>query len=95
VETVGIRDLKNRLSSYIHLTKSGETIIITDRGRPVALLKPIESGDGIDNDNVEHRLALLAKKGLIRLPSAGRRRSFKPVRVHGGLVSSAILEDRQ
>jgi len=95
MQTVGIKDLKNKLSSYIHLTKSGQTIIITQRGRPVALLRPVDV-EKLDLDkSVEERLGLLAKKGLIRMPISKTRRGFQPVRVKGELVSSAILEDRQ
>ena len=33
---VGIRDLKNNLSRHLAKVKAGETIIVTDRGKPVA-----------------------------------------------------------
>ena len=39
VKTVGIRRLKNSLSSYIREVKSGATILVTDRGVIVAELK--------------------------------------------------------
>ncbi len=40
---VGIRELKNSLSHYIDRVRKGETIVITDRGRPVARIHPIAS----------------------------------------------------
>lgn len=36
---VGIRELKRGLSRYIALVREGETIVITDRGKPVARLE--------------------------------------------------------
>ena len=95
MQTVGIKDLKNNLSSYIDLTKSGHTIVITQRGRPVALLRPVDVEELDLHKSVEERLGLLAKKGLIRMPISKTRRPFHPVRIKGELVSSAILEDRE
>jgi len=38
--TVGVRELKARLSRYLREVKAGRTITITDRGRPVGRLVP-------------------------------------------------------
>ena len=38
---VGIRELRQRASEYLRRVEAGETIEVTDRGRPVALLTPI------------------------------------------------------
>ncbi len=43
--TVGIRNLRNSLSKYIDLVKSGEKVLITDHKRIVAELKPAEQVD--------------------------------------------------
>jgi prevent-host-death family protein len=43
MEKVGIRELKNKLSSYISNVKRGESFIVTDRGVDVALVLPVES----------------------------------------------------
>ncbi len=37
---VGIRDLKNNLSRHLERVKAGETITVTDRGKPVARIEP-------------------------------------------------------
>ena len=37
---VGIRELKAKLSTYLRRAAAGETITVTDRGRPVAVLAP-------------------------------------------------------
>jgi prevent-host-death family protein len=39
--SIGVRELRQRASSYLRRVEAGETIEITDRGRPVALLSPI------------------------------------------------------
>jgi prevent-host-death family protein len=45
VTTVGIRELRQRASELLRQVERGETIEITDRGRPVAVLAP-HGGDG-------------------------------------------------
>ena len=39
--SVGIRELRQRASELIRQVEEGETIEITDRGRPVAVLAPL------------------------------------------------------
>jgi len=38
---VGIRELKKRLSEYLDRVAAGETLRVTDRGRPKAIIRPI------------------------------------------------------
>ena len=37
--TVGIRELKNRLSEHLRMVRRGEEILVTDRGEVVAELR--------------------------------------------------------
>jgi prevent-host-death family protein len=43
--TVGVRNLRNSLSKYINLVKTGETVLITDHNRIVAEIVPAYSGE--------------------------------------------------
>ena len=42
---VGIRELKARLSSYVARVRQSKTVIVTDRGRPVARLQAAEHAE--------------------------------------------------
>jgi prevent-host-death family protein len=42
--SVGVRELRQRASELLRLVEQGETIEITDRGRPVARLGPVPTG---------------------------------------------------
>lgn len=42
--SVGVRELRQRASELLRLVEAGETIEITDRGRPVAVLAPLADG---------------------------------------------------
>ncbi|MHB8290162.1 MAG: type II toxin-antitoxin system Phd/YefM family antitoxin [Acidimicrobiales bacterium] len=43
--SVGIRELRQRASELLRQVERGESIEITDRGRPVALLSPLPEGN--------------------------------------------------
>jgi prevent-host-death family protein len=40
-EQVGVRELRDQLSSYLDRVRHGEQIEVTDRGRPIAMLIPL------------------------------------------------------
>jgi prevent-host-death family protein len=46
--SVGVRELRQRASGLLRLVEQGETVEITDRGRPVALLTPIPDGSPLE-----------------------------------------------
>lgn len=46
MRAVGIKQLKNKLSTYVHLAAAGETVLVTDRDRVVAELVPPRAGRG-------------------------------------------------
>ncbi len=46
--SVGVRELRQRASELLRLVEGGETIEITDRGRPVAVLAPLPDRGPID-----------------------------------------------
>jgi prevent-host-death family protein len=45
---VGIRELRQRASVLLRRVERGETIEVTDRGRPVAVLAPPPAGSPLD-----------------------------------------------
>lgn len=45
---VGVRDLKQNASRVLARVKAGESLEITEHGRPVALLTPLAVGDDYD-----------------------------------------------
>lgn len=45
---VGVRELRQRASELLRRVESGETIEVTDRGRPVAVLAPLPDTSTLD-----------------------------------------------
>jgi prevent-host-death family protein len=48
MERVGVRELRQRASELLRRVEAGETIEVTDRGRPVALLVPLAGGGPLE-----------------------------------------------
>jgi prevent-host-death family protein len=87
--TVGVRELKTRLGGYLQQVRQGRTLVITDRGEPVAELKPLHGAD-TEEARLERLKALGAVTRLENRPLA----PLRPVRGRGPSVSDAIIEDR-
>lgn len=71
MKAAGIKELKARLSEYIRIVRSGETILITDRNEVVAELRPV-SGRRAPTGTVLEILASLAAEGEITPPRLSR-----------------------
>ena len=87
--SVGIRELKARLSLYLRQVKGGATLLITERGKPIGRIVPLKA-------SLEERMDELAGAGLATWN--GRRLApRKPVaRAQGRkMVSELLLEDRE
>lgn len=93
MSAVGIKDLKNRLTSYLRRTKKGEEVIVTERGKPIAVIQPIQSVS--QPASLEARLAKMAAQGLITLPTRKPLKKIRRVRISGKAVSQVIIEDRR
>ena len=61
MKVASVSEAKNRLSALLDLVRSGETVVIVDRGTPVARLESLAEAEG-----VEPRLARLERSGLVR-----------------------------
>ena len=89
--SVGARELKTRLGRYLRLVREGVTLVVTDRGRPVAELRPVTPAEG----GLEEVLARLEALGEVsvgeRTPLPGR----VPVVVPGEPVSKTIARARE
>jgi prevent-host-death family protein len=93
---VGVRELKNQTSAVLRRARHGETITVTDRGLPVALLMPV-AGPAVQRASAQdaHRLEALVAAGRLSW-SGGKPRGLPGgPRVAGASVSDAAIEDRR
>lgn len=95
MKTATLTETKNNLSALIDQVRHGETILILDRGRPVARIESAAKGQ-VD---AEGRLARLERQGVVRRASAPMPRELlsrkPPAAGDGGSVLAALLEERE
>ena len=84
--SVGIKELKAKLSSYVDKVQRGEPIIITEYGKEVALVIPIS--------NERKAIRSLIELGKAHW-SGGKPRGVKGIIIKGEDLSETILERRR
>jgi len=93
MQKVGSREFKNRLGRYLDAARKGKSLIITDRGTPVAKVSPPDPEQHSET-LLRARLQELEAQGFIRLAKRPLGR-FKPLRLSGRPLSQALIEDRR
>ena len=90
MKTISISDLKSGLSGVLRVVRLGREVIVTDRGRPVARLVPIEPAPGDVQALVE---AGLVREGRRALPKTflDRPRPSDP----DGSLRAAVMDERE
>ncbi len=96
MSAVSVRELKNRLSEYLRrLEEDGEAITVTRRGKPLAVITPVEPR----GDALTRRLRQLAAEGVIQW--SGRKekpRGLKPgikLRGDGPTAAEIVIQGRE
>jgi len=89
MKTVGIKNLRNRLSYYLSKVRKGERILVTDRDQVIATIFPVERGEE------DSKLLSLVKEGFASWRGGKPTGSRRPVKIEGRTVSEIVLEDRR
>jgi prevent-host-death family protein len=94
MRTVGIRELKNSLSEYLRRVRSGESVLVTDRGEIVAELTP--PGRNSWDPTVPPGLSALARRGLATVGAAANPGLYRHLPRQGPRkITSAQLLDEE
>lgn len=75
MKTAGVRDFKAHLSGYLREVAAGETLLVTDRGRVVAEVRPPGGAPRLV-DPVAARYAEMVERGAIRPATGAEDRSW-------------------
>lgn len=88
-QSMGIRELKTRLSQCVRDVKRGATIVVTEHGRRVARLVP-------DAGSVDERLRALKEAGSVLWSGRrlGRRAAAVRSKKNKPTVAEILVEDR-
>ncbi len=69
MKTIGVRDLKTHLSAHLKDVARGDIILVTDRGRVVAELRPPGAAErSLSPEEIRHRK--LVDRGVLRPAAA-------------------------
>jgi|SRR5687767_4934438 len=94
VKKASISEAKNAFSALLDRVRQGRSIVIEDRGVPVARLEPI--AERLDPDG---RLARLERQGFVRAPRRPLPKrwleSRPPRLLKGRRASDIVLEERR
>ena len=88
---VGVREFKTRLGRYLREVRQGRTIVVTDRGEPVAEIRPV----GIGAEPSEAELDRLVALGRVTRTSKKPLAPFRPIKASGRPMSEAIVDARE
>ena len=86
---VGVKALKDQLSSWLRRARDGERIVVTEHGRPTAALTPIEQSEDA-RDAWE-----LVGAGIANWSGGKPKGSAHPAKPRGKSTAEMVLEDRR
>jgi prevent-host-death family protein len=89
METVGIRDLKAHLSRHLKRVRSGVRLAVTERGRTIATINPVEPPTNVD---WAHRLVA---EGHAHWNGGKPTGAERPPKLTRRTAASVVLEDRR
>ena len=95
MRTVGVRELKNSLSEYLRRVRSGESVLVTDRGEIIAELTP--PGQLALDPSIPPGLSALARRGLATVGAPAEPELYR--RLPGGkrmsVASGQLLNEER
>jgi prevent-host-death family protein len=89
MDTVGIRELKTHLSHHLKRVRSGTRLLVTERGRSIATINPVEAPADVD---WAHQLVAEGRAHWSGGKPTGAKR---PAQIAGKTASAIVLEDRR
>ncbi|EFK06019.1 toxin-antitoxin system, antitoxin component, PHD family [delta proteobacterium NaphS2] len=89
MESIGIRHLKENLSRYMKQVKSGQSIVITDRKKEIAVIIPFE------RTPVKEKVWPLIQSGMVQWSGGKPKGMSHRIPSKGKSVSQAVIEDRR
>ncbi|HEY7675936.1 MAG TPA: type II toxin-antitoxin system prevent-host-death family antitoxin [Candidatus Methylomirabilis sp.] len=87
---IGLREANQQFSKIVKAVKAGREVILTERGKPIAVIKPLDDGD-----SDEAWLNRLEAMGILRRATKrGPMPRFRPIRLKGPSITKTLREER-
>jgi len=87
---VGLREANMHFSKYVKMVRQGQEIVVTERGAPIAVIKPLGR-----EASPEKRIKMLEDQGFLKRPGKGPFPSSTPLVIKGGPLADTLSEDRE
>ncbi len=87
---MGLREANQRFSKAVKAVRAGREVILTDRGTPIAVIRPLPAPS-----RGETAIRRLEAAGLFRpAPKSTLLPAWKPRRIKGAPLSATLREER-
>jgi prevent-host-death family protein len=87
---IGLREANQRFSKAVKAVKAGEEVVLTERGKPIAVLKPFP-----EPESGEAAIRRLEAAGLLRpAAKAGPMPPWRPRILRGAPISRTLRAER-
>jgi len=88
IAKVGTRELKSKLSEYMRRVKSGETILVTEHGKPIGQIIPVKP-------TIQEKLQIVVDAGLADW-NGKKVKLGEPAAINRSAkqISDLVVEDR-
>ena len=88
---MGLREANQRFSAAVKAVKAGKEVVLTERGRPIAVIKPLRQ-----SQDIEGRIRELEAAGLLKAAiQPGPMTPLVPRRLRGAPLARTVEEDRE
>ncbi len=88
---IGLREANQKFSKTMKAVKTGKEVVLTERGRPVAVIKPIQSAERVDA-----AIGRLEAGGVLRAPAKRKRLpEFTPRPLKGRPLAETLRRERE
>jgi prevent-host-death family protein len=90
---LGLREANQRFSKAIKAVRAGKEVVLTERGQPIAVIKPIKTKDA-----AEIAMQAMVDEGFLTPasrtgPTPAPR--WRPAKVKGKPLSQTVIDDRE
>jgi prevent-host-death family protein len=90
---LGLREANQQFSKAIKAVRAGKEVVLTERGHPIAVIKPIK-----EEDSRNVAIQAMVDEGFLK-PAKRKGRTptprWRPARVKGRPLSQTVIDDRE
>lgn len=87
---VGLREANMHFSKYIKLVRKGEEVVVTERGNPIAIIKPL-----IKKETLYDKIKNLEEQGILQKAIKEQLPLGKAITIKGKPLTETVIAERE